>query len=73
MGVSIRFLAGKPLAGYVILDDRPAFRGGLDRLLQVGRRQGWVIRMQTRWGEAFDAAITAAVVRDWDGAPVSVR
>ena len=42
-------------------------RSSLNRLLQVGRREDWVVRMQPRRGGAFDASITAAVVRDWDG------
>jgi PAS domain S-box-containing protein len=73
LGVSPRYLAGKPLASYVAMDDRPGFRVGMHRLQQVGRREGWVIRMQPRQGSAYDASVTVAVVRDWNGTPTGLR
>jgi PAS domain S-box-containing protein len=73
LGVSPKYLAGKPLASYVALDERPAFRLGLHRLQQVGRREGWVIRMLPRRGATYEATITAAVVRDWNGSPMGLR
>ncbi len=73
LGIAARYLTGKPLASYIAMDDRAAFRGGLTRLLREGRRENWIVRVQPRRGGSFDAAITAAVVRDWDGAPSSLR
>ncbi len=73
LGVAPHYLARKPLASYIALDDRAAFRGGLNRLLRVGRREDWIVRVEPRRGGAFDAAITVAVVRDGEGAPSSLR
>ncbi len=73
LGVAPVHLAGKPLASYVVLDDRPGFRSSLNRLMQVGRHEDWVVRFQPRRGEPFDASITAALVRDWDGTPKGLR
>ena len=41
--------------------------------MRVGRRERWLVRIQPRRGSAFDASITAAVVRDWDGSPTALR
>jgi PAS domain S-box-containing protein len=73
LGIAARYLMGKPLASYIAMDDRATFRGGLTRLLREGRRENWIVRVQPRRGGSFDAAVTAAVVRDWDGAPSSLR
>ncbi len=50
LGVAPRYLERKPLASYVAMEDRAAFRGGLNRLLRVGRREDWIVRMQPRRG-----------------------
>ena len=42
-------------------------------MVGVGRKQDWIVRLQPRRGPTFDATITAAVVRDWDGEPSSLR
>jgi PAS domain S-box-containing protein len=73
LGPAPRYLAGKPLASYVAMEDRLAFRGGINRLHQVGRREDWVVRIQPRRGPAYDATVTAAVVRDRDGTPTALR
>jgi PAS domain S-box-containing protein len=73
LGVSAGYLAGKPLANFVEAEGRMAFRGGVNRLRRVGRREGWLVRIRPRRGTSFDASITAAVVRDWDGSPSALR
>jgi PAS domain S-box-containing protein len=73
LGVSPRFLNGKALATYVALDARPVFRSGLNRLLRVGRAENWIVRIQPRRGQAYDATMTAAVVRAGDGTPTGLR
>ncbi len=73
LGIAPRHLAGKPLASYVMLDDRPGFRTSLNRLLKVGRQEDWVVRIQPRRGGPYDASITAAVVRDFDGTASALR
>ncbi len=73
LGVPPAYLVNKPLANFVSMEDRPGFRGGLSRLVGVGRKQDWIVRLQPRLRPTFDATITAAVVRDWDGEPSSLR
>lgn len=73
LGTAPYFLAGKPLANFVAMSDRLAFRGGLNRLAKVGRRDGWSVRLRPRSESEFAAAMTAAVVRDLDGTPTSLR
>lgn len=73
LGPPPRFLLGKPLANYVAMEDRLAFRGGVNGLRRVGRREGWVVRIQRRREPAYDASITAAVVRDSDGTATALR
>jgi PAS domain S-box-containing protein len=73
IGVVSHHLAGKPLAAFIAMDERPGFRYGLNRLLQVGRREDWIVRMQPRRGDAYDASMTVAVVRDGDGTPKGLR
>jgi PAS domain S-box-containing protein len=73
LGVSARNLAGKPLASYIEMDERPGFRLGLSRMLQVGRREDWIIRMEPRRGSPYDASVTVAVVRDGHGTARALR
>ena len=40
LGVAPRYLTRKPLASYVAMEDRAAFRGGLNRLLRIGAARG---------------------------------
>ncbi len=73
LGVPPGHLAGKPLAIYIAMDERPAFRFGLNRLLQNGRREDWIIRLRPRRDCEYHASITAAVVRDGNGTPTALR
>jgi PAS domain S-box-containing protein len=73
LGVSPRHLSGKPLAAYISMDERAGFRFGLNRLLKVGRRDEWIIRLEPRRGRPYDAAVTVAVVRDSHGTPTGLR
>jgi PAS domain-containing protein len=67
------FLESKPMANDIPVEERSAFRNGLNRLLQAGRRSGWLVRLQPRHRAALRASITAEAVRDWGGEPVAVR
>jgi PAS domain S-box-containing protein len=73
LGVPAPFLSGKPLAIFIPFEERSSFRGGLNRLLRSGRRDGWLVRFQGRDRGAFQASLTAEVIRDWGGSPVAVR
>ncbi len=72
-GVSAHFLRGKPLANFLPMEDRSAFRGGMHRLLLGGRRSEWPARFQPRTGGTVAATITAEAVRDREGQPVGIR
>ena len=73
LGVAGEDLAGRDLAACVADDERPTFHAERERLLRLGRRREWEIRLLRRDGEPFEAAVTAAVVPDWDDEPVALR
>ena len=73
LGLPQRFLAGNPLANYVADKDRRTFRLQLAQLSEVGRRADWDLRIRPPRREAFEAALSVAVVRDREGEPVSLR
>jgi PAS domain S-box-containing protein len=73
LGLPQRFLAGKPLANYVADKDRRTFRLQLAQLSEVGRCADWDLRIRPPRGEAFDATLSVAIVRDREGEPVSLR
>ncbi|MBV8382592.1 MAG: PAS domain-containing protein [Planctomycetaceae bacterium] len=73
LGVAGEDLAGRDLAACVADDERPTFHAERERLLLLGGRREWEIRLLRRDGEPFEAAVTAAVVPDWDDEPVALR
>ncbi len=73
LGVPAHFLRGKPLANFLPMEDRSAFRGGIHKLLLAGRRSEWPARFQARTGGAVAATINAEAVRDREGQPVGIR
>jgi PAS domain S-box-containing protein len=73
LGVPADFLCGRPLAAYIPIGERSSFRGWLNRLLQAGQRRGWLVRIQPRHRDAFQACITAEVAHDRSATPVAVR
>ena len=54
-----RFLVGKPLASFIVAEDRAAFRALL--LEAAGRRHSWTGVVQPRAGENFPANFTLAI------------
>ena len=73
LGVAGEDLAGRDLAACVADDERPTFHAERERLLRLGRRREWEIRLLRHDGEPFEAAVTAAVEPDWDDEPVALR
>ena len=69
-----RFLVGKPLALFVVAEDRRTFRGELMRCLaETNRVEELRLRLQPRDGAAVAAALTVAVVTDRHGLPYALR
>jgi len=71
--LSQKFLVGKPLANFVPDEERPAFRYQLNRLHQLERLQEWEVRLRSRGGANFDAALSGACIRNWEGKLVGWR
>ncbi|MBD2740083.1 ATP-binding protein [Coleofasciculus sp. FACHB-1120] len=73
LGVAHTYLVGKPLIIFVPEDTRRAFRSQLTHLPKLGLLQEWEVRLKSRQGNLFDAALTVASVRDKPGQGSSLR
>jgi PAS domain S-box-containing protein len=62
-----QFLAGKPLAIFVAEEERRAFRLHLHRLQQAQSADEWIVRLRSRDGPPFQAAVTVTWIRDGQG------
>ncbi len=66
-------LAGKPVAAFVSLKDRPAFRRQLPLLQQLERAGEWELALNARGNAHVYAGVTVALVRDTQGNPAALR
>jgi len=73
LNVSKHFLVGKPMINFVLLEERQQIRNELVQLSQSDRVKELLVRLQQRYGEFFDAALTVAVVRNHQGKAISLR
>jgi PAS domain S-box-containing protein len=73
LGVSHIHLVGKPLTIFVPEEARRAFRSQLNQLPKLGLVQEWEVRLKSRQGKLFDAALTVASVQDKQGKASSLR
>ena len=73
LNLSPKFLIRKPLINFIPYEERRAFRAKLMQLLQNEWMQEWEIRILSRTGEIFDAAVTVSTVRDLQGKPIGWR
>jgi PAS domain S-box-containing protein len=73
LGVPQRFLVGKPLATFVVPNERSAFRAQLLQIQQGDWLQEWEVRLQPRDNYSLDVALTIAVDRDATGEPKLLR
>jgi PAS domain S-box-containing protein len=73
LNVERSYLTGKPLANYVAMEDRAAFRLGLVRLGQSEPAGEWAVRIEPRKGAAFDATLKISVEHDSVGSPIALR
>lgn len=71
--ISQKYLQGKFLINFIPENQRRAFRSQLMRLHEIKQIQDWEIRMQTREGGEFDAAISVTTVCDREGNPKGWR
>ena len=72
LGVSPRFLIGKPLVSFVAEGDRQAFRTELNRIAESSPSTDWRLRLQPRDRPEFNVAIRIGLVRDLNG-PTGVQ
>jgi PAS domain S-box-containing protein len=70
---SQQFLVGKPLACYVVEEERRAFRNQLNQLQQVEGVQEWEVRLRSLQQTPITAAVSVATIRNRDGHSVGLR
>ncbi|RCJ34525.1 hypothetical protein A6769_21550 [Nostoc punctiforme NIES-2108] len=70
-----RFLVNKPLACFIAVEERQAFRCQLNQMhsSECDYVQEWILRIQPRDCEPFEAAITVARMRDVKGNLTGLR
>lgn len=73
LNLSPKFLIRKPLINFIPYEERRAFRAKLMQLLQTEWMQEWEIRILSRTGEIFDAAVTVSTVRDLQAKAIGWR
>ncbi|MDX2231374.1 MAG: ATP-binding protein [Leptolyngbyaceae cyanobacterium bins.349] len=73
LGLSQKYLIGKPLANYIVDAQRRAFRALLNQLPAIHRIQEWEVQMQRRDTQVVQVAITVETVRDREGGANGLR
>lgn len=73
LNCSQQLLVGKPLVVFVAQQEHRSFYSELTRLRQVDGVKDWEVRVYPRDGEAIDAALSVAVVRNRQGELVALR
>ncbi|MEH2197517.1 PAS domain S-box protein [Nostoc sp.] len=73
LNVSKHFLVGKPMINFVPLEERQQVYSELIQLSQSDRVRELLVRLQQRYGEFFDAALTVTVVRNQQNKAISLR
>lgn len=72
--VSQRFLIGKPLVVFIAEEDRQTFHNKLNQLQQSEEvQQKWNLRILPRNLKPFNATLTVAKAKDWQGKLVGLR
>jgi PAS domain S-box-containing protein len=73
LSVDLKFLAGKPLASFISVGERRAFRTQLNQLLSLQQKQTWELKLQPINGEPFPVEITVAPVCGSSNQLISLR
>ncbi|MDZ8135469.1 MAG: PAS domain-containing protein [Nostoc sp. DedQUE04] len=70
-----RFLVNKPLVCFIAVEERQAFRSKLNQMhsSECDYVQKWILQIQPRDCEPFEAAITVAPIRDVKGKLTGLR
>jgi PAS domain S-box-containing protein len=70
-----RFLLNKPLVCFIPVEERRAFRCQLNQMyeFECDYVQEWILRIQPRYCEPFQAAMTVAPIRDVKGKLTGLR
>ena len=71
--VAPEFLVGKPLLVFMAEGEWKTFHTHLSRLLRVGWKETWEMRVQPRGHAPFDASLTLAAVRNVQGRVEGLR
>ncbi len=59
----VNAVIGKPLAAYVALPDRPAFRAAFYRSLRSTRVETWPVRLTPKHGDPIECRVRTRVIR----------
>ncbi|MBD1921948.1 PAS domain S-box protein [Microcoleus sp. FACHB-831] len=73
LNVAPNFLLHKPLAAFIVMEDRQVFRTKLSQLQQLDGVQEWEVRLQPRGGEPFDASLRVSHIRNQTSKPRKLR
>jgi two-component system cell cycle sensor histidine kinase/response regulator CckA len=73
LGIERRFLIGKALASFVVLEDRARFRTLVSELPPSSAAHQFGVRIQPRRGEPMEVALSVSVAKSVDGEPVGLR
>jgi PAS domain S-box-containing protein len=70
---SQQFLIGKPLAGYVVEEERRAFRNQLNQLRQVEGVQEWEVSLRSPNQKPLITAVRVGAIQTPEGQPIGLR
>lgn len=73
LNIDQKYLIGKPLASFVLEEERKAFRSILNQLHTINRVQEWEVHLRGRGDGVFDAALTVETVRHKQGGVSGLR
>jgi PAS domain S-box-containing protein len=73
LSITPNYLLGKPLANFILEEDRRSFRALLNQLPHINRVQDWEVQLRGRNEVVFDAALTVETVRDRHNQPIALR
>lgn len=73
LNVSQKFLVGKSLIVFLPEEGRQSFLSYMNSLRESDQMDEWEVAIKPHNNEPFDAALTVATVRNWQGKPVTLR
>ncbi|MBD2450271.1 PAS domain S-box protein [Nostoc sp. FACHB-152] len=67
LNIPKQFLVGKAMVNFVCMEERQHFRSELNQLHHPNKSKELLMRLQQRYGEYVDAALTVTVIRNQQG------